>query len=32
MELTCRDLSFLLEGLDIRALKPHGALKFKSVL
>jgi len=32
MELKARELSFLLEGLDIRTLKPHGTLEYKTVI
>jgi transposase len=32
MELGPRELSFLLEGLDIRYLKPHEELQYSSVI
>jgi len=32
MELKPRELSFLLEGLDIRTLKPHEALTYTSMI
>jgi len=32
VELTGRELGWLLEGLDIFAMKPHGALCYESVL
>ncbi len=31
-ELTGRELGWLLDGLDIFAMKPHGALLYESVL
>lgn len=32
VELSARDLAFLLEGLDIRALHPHEALHYSSLI
>ncbi len=32
MEVGARELSFLLEGLDISSVHPHGALKYSTVI
>lgn len=32
MEIGSRELRFILDGLDIRAITPHAELKYKSVL
>ena len=32
MEITSRDLAFLLEGLDLRAVRPHGDLRFSTLI
>ena len=32
MEIGSRELSFMLEGLDLRAVKPHEELKYTSML
>jgi transposase len=32
MEIESRELSFILEGLDIRSLRPYETLKYKTVL
>jgi transposase len=32
MEINARDLSFLLEGLDLRSVRPHGELHFSTLI
>ncbi len=32
MEIGARELSFVLEGLDIRAMRPYAELKYRSVI
>ncbi len=32
MEVSSRDLSFLLEGLDLRAVHPHGELRYSTLI
>ncbi len=32
MEITSRDFAFLLEGLDLRAVRPHGDLRFSTLI
>jgi len=32
MEIGARELSFILEGLDISSLRPHGCLKYSTVI
>ncbi len=32
MEVNSRDLSFLLEGLDLRAVRPHGELCYSTLI
>ena len=32
LEVDSRDLAFLLEGLDLRAVRPHGKLRFSTVI
>lgn len=32
MEVTTRELSFLLEGLDLKSVRPHGELRYATLI